>query len=152
MSKEKTYLSDAEFLYTRGNTLEQIRMVTGVSVNTLSKWKQRYDWDVKRKKINQQPLALADMVGEVLGNQVKEMLDEVRAGNGVSPETSDSISKLSAVRKSLGNTEDLGAMVILVTERLSKFAQGYLKSEEHKAVFSEVLAAFYQDVKEKSYV
>lgn len=152
MSKRETYLADAEFLYLKGNTLEQVSLVTDVSINSLSKWKQEYDWDEKRKKILRQPLALADMIGEALGDLVQRMLDSVRAGQSVPADLADSISKLSAVRKSLGNTEDEGAMVLLVTEKLSKFAGGYLKEEKDRAVFSEVLAAFYHDVKEKSYV
>ena len=152
MSKKETYLADAEFLYLKGNTLEQVSLVTGVSVNSLSKWKNEHGWDEKRKKLMKQPLALADMIGEALGDLVRKMLDSVRAGQSVPADLADSISKLSAVRKSLGSTEDLGAMVILVTEKLSKFAQGYLKEEKDRAVFSETLAAFYQDVKEKSYV
>jgi len=152
MSKEGTYLNDAEFLYLKGNTLKQVSLVTGVSVNTLSKWKQENHWDEKRKKLSRQTLPLADKVGEALSDLVNKMLVEVRAGNGVPPEMADAISKLSAVRKSLGNTEDFGAMVIQVTEKLSKFAQVYLRNDGHKAVFSEVLAAFYNEVKEKSYV
>lgn len=148
MSKANLYLSEAEFLYLKGNTLTQIATIIPLTIQTLSRWKDKYFWDEKKKKQNRQPLAMADNLSELMLKEVNEI---VASGGRVTAEQADKLAKLSAIRKTLGATEDYAAMVVTVTEKLAKFAQDYIKDDGHKATFFETLSAYYAEVKEHNY-
>lgn len=148
MSKSNIYLEQAEFLYLKNNTLSHIATILPVSIQSLSKWKEKYHWEEKRKKHNRQPLAMADKISEIMEKKVNEI---VAAEGKMTGEQADALAKLSAIRKTLGSTEDYASMVVMVTEKLAKFAQDYIRDEDARALFFETLSAYYAEVKEHNY-
>ena len=94
------------------------------------------------------PSVMADKLGEIMEKEVNKI---VAADGIMTVEQADKLSKLSAIRKTLGSTEDYGAMVVMVTEKLAKFAQEYIQDEDAKAIFFETLSSYFAEVKEHNY-
>ena len=148
MSKRQTHFEDCRMLYVRNNDLSTIAQTTGVSMTTLSKWKQEGDWEGQRKQFNRRPMAMGERINEILEQVVNEI---VSSGGQITSEQADKISKLAAVKKTLSSAEDLPSMVITVTTLLSTFVRQTIKDEALAGEFSQLLASFYQKVKEENY-
>jgi hypothetical protein len=148
MSKRQTYYEDCRMLYVRNNDLSTISQTTGVSMTTLSKWKQEGDWEQQRKQFNRRPLAMAERINEMMEKIVDEVCD---SGGKINAEQADQLSKLAAVKKTLSSAEDLPSMVIAVTDLLSQFVRRTVKDENLAGQFSQILGDFYQKVKEENY-
>lgn len=148
MSKRQTYLEDCRMLYMRNNDLSTIAQTTGVSMTTLSKWKQEGDWEGERKVFNRHPLAMAEKINGIMEEVVNKI---VASGGQITAEQADQLSKLSSVKKTLSSAEDLPSMVITVTTLLSTFVRQTIKDEALAAEFSQLLTSFYQKVREENY-
>jgi hypothetical protein len=148
MSKRQTFLEDCRMLYVHNNDLSTIAQTTGVSMTTLSKWKQEGDWEQQRKIYNRRPMAMAEKLNGLIENIINKV---VESGGQITPEQADQISKLSAVKKTLTSAEDLPSMVIAVTDLFSQFIRRTEKDEDFAARISLKLAEFYQQTKEENY-
>jgi hypothetical protein len=148
MSKRQAYYDDCRMLYMRNNDLGTISQTTGVSVTTLSKWKQEGNWEVQRKEFNRAPQAMAEKINGIMGS----IVDAIVAARGqITAEQADQLAKLSAVKKTLTSGEDLPSMVIVVTDALSKFIRQTVTDETLAERFSLLLADFYTQVKEANF-
>ena len=148
MSKRQAYYADCLMLYVRNKDLGTIAQATGVSVTTLSKWKQEGNWDQQRKQYNRHPLAMAEKINGIMEGLVDQI---VAAGGKMSADQADQIAKLSSVKKTLSSAEDLPSMVIKVTDEFSQFIRRTVKDDEFAGKVSLLLAEFYQQIKEANY-
>jgi hypothetical protein len=148
MSKRQAYYEDCRMLYMRNNDLGTVATISGVSVTTLSKWKQEGDWETQRKQFNRHPLAMAEKINSLMENIVNAI---VASGGQINAEQADQLSKLSSVKKTLSSAEDLPSMVIKVTDEFSQFIRRTEKDEKFAGKISLKLAEFYQQIKEANY-
>jgi len=148
MSKRQAYYEDCRTLYVHNKDLGTISQSTGVSMTTLSKWKQEGDWENQRKQFNRHPFAMAEKINGIMEN----LVDKIVAADGkMTADQADQISKLSSVKKTLSSAEDLPSMVITVTDQFSQFIRRTVKDEDFAGKVSLLLAEFYKQVKEANY-
>ena len=106
--------SIAEGLFITGKTLVEISQVIHVSQVTLSKWKKKHNWDVKRE-------SWAGSDEEIIisiNKEIKRLLDQTSEG-GMDASVADSLSKLVKIKESLGKR--WAEMVVLVMGRFQKY-------------------------------
>jgi hypothetical protein len=134
----RTWGADAEALYLRGNTLETIQKITGISLVSLSNWKNQYDWEKKRSLFEKQPRALAEKIGALLS----KLLDDVEIGSEGIGSLADDVSKLASALNRLEASEDMAGMVVTVMDKFLKFISGNCPDAEES--FKDALYGFIQ--------
>lgn len=134
----RTWGADAEALYMRGNTLETIQKITGVSLVSLSTWKNQYDWEKKRALFDKQPRALAEKIGALLS----KLLENVEIGAEGIGSLADDVSKLASALNRLEASEDMAGMVVTVMDKFLKFIGNRPEADE---TFKTTLYAFIQE-------
>jgi hypothetical protein len=134
----KAWGSDAEALYLRGNTLETIQKITGISMPALSAWKNRYNWEEKRALFEKQPQALCEKIGELLS----KLLENVTIGPEGIGSLADDVSKLASAQNRLEASEDMAGMVVTVMDKFLKFIRSNCPEAEEN--FKDALYGYIQ--------
>lgn len=146
MGKYSTSGLEAQGLYMKGKTLEQISELTGVSVTTLSGWKNTYDWDKKRDAYRKRPGPIQEKIVELLQYKLEDVKPEE-----LSSVDADIISKMTKAAKDLGETEDIGAEALVGVDKFGAYVNGSDMSEEHKGIIFEAIKGFLNDIDRNVY-
>jgi len=146
MGKYSTSGLQAQGLYLKGKTLEQISELTGVSVTTLSAWKNTYNWDEKRDSYRKRPGAIQEKIVDILQHK----LEDVDPANFNSVDA-DIVSKMTKAAKDLGDTEDIGAEVLVGVDNFGAYVNGSDLSEEKKGIIFDAIKGFLNDVGKNVY-
>jgi hypothetical protein len=143
MSKEALYYDQAEGLYARGHTLEQIAGIIPVSVPTLSRWKQKGGWEDKRRAI----MAGSRNVAEILQEALEEKITSLR-GSGVLDERAfDSIAKASAAIERLRRgAYDFRGAAVEVMERFTAWARREIQETEELRRLGEWIQGWFKSL------
>jgi spore germination protein GerM len=147
MGKYNILGRECEQLYCEGNTLETIQKIYGVSLRTLSIWKNEYNWDIKRKEYQEQPIAIHSKIKKVFTGYLDELLE-----NGIkSNKQSDSIAKLAKAMNTTGGIEDIPSMAVTIMPRFIRHVQKNCKDEEFLDWLQGFVQTYFKEEKEKAY-
>ena len=147
MGKYNILGRECEQLYCEGNTLEAIKQITGVSLRTLSIWKNQYDWDRKRKEYQQQPIAIHKKITKIFSGYLDDLIQ-----NGIqSNKQSDSVAKLAKAMNTTGGIEDIPGMAYTIMTDFTKFLNKNCQDEEFLEKFFPQMQDYFQWVKERAY-
>lgn len=147
MGKYNILGRECEQLYCEGNTLATIKQICGVSLRTLSQWKNKYDWDMKRKEFQQQPIAIHSKVKKVF----TYFLDELLKHGLKSHKQSDAVAKLASAMNTTAVIEDIPAMAVTITPRFLNHVQRNCREEEFMNKLYEYAQSYLKEEKEKAY-
>jgi len=148
MGKYNLQGADAERLYLEGNTLKTISNITGVSVTTLSSWKNRYNWEEKKSDYVRRPGTLANKIAGILNSY----LDQIEIDTEGIAGGADAISKFASALNRLGSIEDLPGMAVTVMHKFLKFINMKKRNDEgFKEMLVENIQAFFKYIKQKEY-
>lgn len=144
--KYDQYGVEAERLYVHGRTLEEIKTVTGVSVVTLSKWKNEFGWDEKRKKFRATGAGASLILEDAINQVLQRIMDE-----GVQPGMADEVAKLAKTLRELRRLDDIYAMTTIVMDKFVDYInQTYSADDETdrnaKEVIQVALAGFFKHI------
>lgn len=125
-------------LYRQGKTQADIAEVLGVSPQTITSWKKKYDWDSRLERMSASTRRSADKLREIIANEIDAMQDGSRA---------DHVFKLSLV---LDKFEGMFDRLAFTLEMMEEF-NGFLETNYPALLpdFHEVLAPFIQHVGKK---
>ncbi len=142
MGKFSRYGQNAEDLYVRqGKTLQDISELLGISMQTLSRWKQKYDWTERRRIYRVSMPGTIQILEDVLKEKI-EQLRELQAQD-VDGKQIDGITKLVASIQKLKREDDLRSQTIRVMSEFSRFIkQKNLKERELDLVINLVQEFF----------
>jgi uncharacterized protein YerC len=147
MGKYNSLGRECERLFCEGNTLETISQISGVSIVALSKWKNRYNWDRKRKEYQQQPIAIHSKIKKVFTSYLDELL-----ANGIkSNKQSDSIAKLAKAMNTTGGIEDIPSMAVTIMPRFIRHVQKNCRDEDFLDKLQGFVQTYFKEEKEKAY-
>lgn len=147
MGKYNTLGMECEQLFCEGNTFETINQITGVSLRTLSIWKNQYDWDRKRKQYQQQPIAIHTKIKKVFTGFLDELLEK-----GIqSSKQSDSVAKLAKAMNTTGGIEDIPGMAVTIMTDFTKFVNKNNQDEEFKEKLFPIIHSYFQYLKGREY-
>lgn len=137
----------AEQAYVEYNyTLAQISLILNVSLTTLSKWKQNYNWTEKRDKFRRQPLALSQMVSEAIHREFTAAMKE-----GFNPGNVDMLNKLASMQSKVGGVDDFPSSAILVMNDFIKYVMSLDLPAEIADKFFAIIQDYVGQVGENAY-
>lgn len=125
-------------LYRQGKSQTEIAGIIGVSEQTISNWKKKYDWDRRLAQISASTRRASDKLRQILADEIENMKDASNA---------DAIHKLSLVLEKLDGKFDRLAFTIEVMEDFNAFL--LVHYPKLLPEFHEVLAPFLNDVGNK---
>lgn len=150
MAKYPEFGQAAERLFCEGNTLETISKILGVSVQSLSDWKNKYEWDLKRQEYLRAPKNIADKIAGLLDGY----LDNIKVSeDGINKSNADAIVKLSAAMTKLGGVEDTPSMTYIVLQDFIKWINRHptFSDENWMNQLFGLIEGYLQYVKETAY-
>lgn len=132
--KKKNHLATALALRGQGATLEKISQLTGVSMNTLSKWFREEGIDQLLEKSGKNPICQAEKIDDMIAR----LIDEIYEKGGIpTPAQADAMKKLQSMRQGALKSDDKPRMVALVFHDFIRYVGNYIESEtERQAVFA----------------
>ena len=147
MGKYKSHGRECERLFCEGNTLDAIFKITGVSLRSLSIWKNKYGWDRKRLEYQQLPVAIHKKIVKIFSSFLDDLIQ-----NGIqSNKHADSVAKLAKAMNTTGGIEDLPGMVYTVMTDFITFLEKTCQDEEFTEKFYVYMQEYFQWVKERAY-
>lgn len=125
-------------LYRQGKSQAEIAGIVGVSEQTISSWKKKYEWDTRLAQISASTRRASDKLRQILADEIENMKDASNA---------DAIHKLSLVLEKLDGKFDRLAFTIEVMEDFNAF----LLAHYPKLLpdFHEILAPFLNEMGNK---
>lgn len=147
MGKYTALGRECEQLYCEGNTLETISKITGVSLRTLSLWKNANNWEYKRFQYRKQPEAIHSKISTVFSGFLDQLLESGIKSN----KEPDSVSKLASALNKMGGIEDIPGMAYTIMKKFSDYIEKNCPDEELKDKFYNFIHGFLQNVKEMVY-
>ncbi len=121
MSKFGEFYDIARQMYLDGRNLEEIKIQTGVSVTTLSKWKIDGEWEKERGKQHLTRRSTEERLADLLEKKLAE-IENLPAAD-ITAKHVDQISKFSASIERLRTKRDPLGATLMVMEEFSKFLQ-----------------------------
>ena len=86
MNKKDYHLNEAERLYVYDyNTVDEIASKLGISTKTVCRWKDRYDWEYKRKSFLKSKQAFHEELYEFARKIMKDITADMESGEKVDP-------------------------------------------------------------------
>lgn len=146
MAKYPEWGAKALELYLDGATLAEISQITGVAIQSLSTWKNLYNWDEHRDAFRQQPLSIQQQMVKLLQGKLKNLNAE-----DVNVNDADIISKLSKAAKDMGSSDDFSKMVIFTMNDFTKKVIELDWEDEKKNVVFEAIQIYMADNRKNIY-
>jgi len=131
MSKYGIYGQECERLYVQKHrTLEQISELTGVSINTLSKWKQTSKWEEKRRAYEASPAGTVQALEDVLTLKIEQV--RKLPAEAINSKLIDGLAKIVASIGKIRRGVDTLQATITVFDDFTRFLKDRAKKEEDK--------------------
>ncbi len=144
--KFDTYYGPARQMYLAGKTFEKIKAQLGVSLPTLSKWKDYGDWEKERAKLRQQKISTIERLQRALDKKSKQL--EELDPNDDAGKLVDQISKLSAAIDRIRTKRDPLGATLLVMDEFTGWLQK--KNMDAYVAVSPYLPAFFEHMRSKA--
>lgn len=147
MGKFEVYGKDAERLYVQRNkTLTEIGGLCGISLQTLSRWKQEGGWEEKKRAYLSSPRGAVEVIEEVLLRKVEE-IRKIHAEDVTSGQI-DGLSKLVSMIEKMRRESDPLGQAIAVFEEFSQFVKGREKDPRKVGWLYAQMQGFFDRIKE----
>lgn len=128
-------------LYKSGVPQNEIAKTIGVSPQTISAWKQKYDWVSRLERLSTSSRTSLDIIKRIIGDKLR-MVEEVPVDQ-LPKGFEDGLFKLQLVAEKMDAQFDRLAFTIEIMEDFNAFlVQNY---PEHAELFHELLPAFLNE-------
>ena len=118
----------------------------GISRQTLSKWRVKYDWDKKRTEVVTTPGEMVSMLKTIIDSQLREMKKKLDDGEFVSTIFVKQLKDNVASLKKIDDMFFTRGMMMMFGNRFLDFAETLTDDKAARAAIARVLPKFIESI------
>ncbi len=144
--KRELHFEEARSLYLAGKSLEEIREIFPVALNTLKRWQVEGQWEEKRRQV----LASPRWLGEALKGLLREKTGKLLAKGDLKPQELEELTKIITLMDRLCSQGwDIRGATLEVMEQFSEFLQGWITNPEELKLLTTWIQEFFRKLEDE---
>jgi len=144
--KRELYCEEAQSLFLAGKTLEEIKELLPVALQTLKTWQAQGQWEEKRRQVPVSPRWL----GEALKGILREKAGKLLAKGDLKPQELEEITKIvTLIDRLCSQGWDIRAAALEVMDRFGDFLRGWVPDQEEVKRISQRMQEFFRRLEDE---
>jgi hypothetical protein len=143
--KRELYLEEAQSLFLAGKTLEEIKELLPVTLQTLRRWQKEGEWEEKRRQVPVNPRWL----GEALKGILREKTGRLLANGDLNPQKLEELTQIiTLIDRLCSQGWDLRAAALEVMDRFGNFLKTGVTDQQELKRIARRMHEFFRDLEE----